>query len=402
MTPWLMNARIALRSVREQGARAVLSATGVFVAVVAIVLLVSIALGVRKDLTEQVEGLGVNVLVVLPARIQPGAMQFNPNLGGQSFLREAFAEDLRRVPGVRHVATLSFAGGGVRAGEREAYPILIATTSEWFRMHPLRLREGAPFTDPRSEEPVAVVGSVAARELFGDGPALDQPIQINGRPYRVVAVTEDREADQSLFAMGGFQNVIYIPFHEAKRHSPNQQIDRFMIQSAPDAEPKALVARLERVLGQRLDRQQYSVLTQEDILGLVYRVMSILTWLLTGLTSIALFVAGVGIMAVMLMAVGERTKEIGVRKTAGARRADVFQQFLIEAVLISLAGGAAGFALSAGVCWALAAYTDIKPLVTGGVVSMALGVSLGLGALFGLLPAMNAARKDPVDCLRRD
>lgn len=398
----MTNSRIALRSVREQGSRAVLSATGVFVAVVAIVLLVSIALGVRQDLTKQVEGLGVNVLIVLPARVQPGAMQFNPNIGGQSFLRESFAEELRQVPGVRSVATLSFAGGGVRAGEHEAYPILIAATSEWFKMHPLKLREGAAYTDPRSTESVAVVGSVAARELFGDAPALGRTIQINGRPYRVIGVTQDQKSDQSLFSMGGFQNVIYIPFHEAKAHTPNQQIDRFMVQSAPDAEPKALVARLEATLAKRLDHQQYSVLTQEDILGLVYRMMSILTWLLTGLTSIALFVAGVGIMAVMLMAVGERTKEIGVRKTAGARRTDVFQQFLVEAVLISLAGGGAGFALSAAACWALMTYTDIKPLITPGVIAMAFGVSLGLGALFGLLPAMNAARKDPVECLRSD
>jgi putative ABC transport system permease protein len=170
----------------------------------------------------------------------------------------------------------------------------------------------------------------------------------------------------------------------------------------PVAEPRSLIRRLEAVLGERLDRQQYQVITQEDLLGLVYKLMNILTWLLTGLTSIALFVGGVGIMTVMLMAVNERSKEIGIRKAVGARPGDVFTQFLGEAVIIALAGGAVGLVISYFVCLGLAAWTPIKPLITVSTVVLSFGVCLIVGGFFGLIPAMKASRKDPVASLRNE
>lgn len=397
----MLNVTSAWQSLWEQRSRAALSALGILVASVAIVLLVSIAIGVRADVTSQVKDLGVNTLVVLPARIE--GMGFNPNLGGQSFLKEEDATRLRSVPGVLRTAPLTFAGGGVRAGKKEAFPIVIAATSEWFAMQPNQLREGQFWTDPNSTERVAVLGSLAADALFGEGqPAVGKQVTINQRPYRVVAVTQDQKSEQSLFSMGGFQNVVYVPYHAAKAANPTQQTDRIMVQSAPDAEPKALVKALDQILAQRLDRQQFSVLTQEDLLGLVYQLMSILTWLLTGLTSIALFVGGVGILTVMLMSVNERAREIGVRKTVGARRGDIFQQFLVESATLALIGGTLGFALSYVVCLALYHFTPVKPMVTPGVAALCFGVCLGVGTIFGVWPALRAARQDPVVALRHE
>lgn len=397
----MKNVQAAIRSLRERWQRSLLSATGVLVATVAIVLLVSIAKGVRDDVTSQVEELGVNVLIVLPGRIELGGMSFNPNLGGQSYLRPEHAQALDPIPGVRRTALLSFAGGGVRRGEEEAYPLVIAAEADWFEMHPTDLESGRTYTD--QDGPVAVIGGVAREQLFpgGEDP-IGQKVSINEREYTVVGCTKDEEQEQSLFSMGSFQNVVYIPLADQIESNPQTQIHRIMVQSEPDAEPKALVAGLEAKMGEFLDYQQYSVLTQEDLLGLVYDLMGILTWLLTGLTSIALFVAGVGIMTVMLMSVSERAKEIGVLKTLGARRSDIFQQFLTESVLLALVGGSVGFAFSYAVCIALRTYTSIKPLVSWDVVALAFGVSIGVGALFGILPAMNAARKDPVAALRSE
>ncbi len=373
----------------------------------AILLLVSIATGVRADVTSQVEEIGVNVLIVIPGRIEEGT--FSPNLGGASYLKEEDAVRLREVPGVVRTAPWTFVGGGIRRGEKTAPAILVATTPEWFEMHPVELEEGQTFREPlappgergRGEGPACVIGSIAKEALFGKAPALGQKVKINSRDYTVIGVTRDKKQSSSLFSMGSFQNLVYIPYHALKRVEPATQTDRIMIQTDPAVEPKALIYRLDATLGQRLDRQQFQVLTQEDLLGLVFKLMGILTWLLTGLTSIALFVGGVGIMTVMLMSANERAGEIGVRKTVGARRSDIFWQFLIEAVILALVGGLLALGLSFAVDSALYAFTPVKPQMTWPIVGLAMGVCLLVGAVFGVVPAISAARRDPVESLRK-
>ena len=247
-----------------------------------------------------------------------------------------------------------------------------------------------------------MLGSIAKETLFGTSSAIGQTVLYNRRPYRVVGVTQDKKSSDSLFSMGGFENVVYFPYHALKAEIPGLQTHRIMIQTAPNVAPKLLVSRIDAVMAQRLDHQQFSVLTQEDLLGLIYQVMSILTWLLTGLTSIALVVGGVGIMAIMLMSVNERSKEIGIRKTVGARRRDIFSQFLSEAVILGASGGLAGLFLSWIAAEIFTRYTKIHPTITPGVILLSFGVCVGVGAIFGVIPATNAARKDPVAALRME
>lgn len=392
----------ALRSLVESWPRSVLSALGIMVASIAILLLVSIGLGVEKDITKRVEELGANVLVCVPGRVDLQGMGFNPNLGGQSWFKEEDARRLEKVGGVRDVAMLSFAGGGIRWGTKESYPLMIANTPEWFSMHETTLDKGRIFGASDGGRKVVILGAVAKAELFGEEPAVGRTVKINGHDFQVIGVLADPGDGQSLFSMQSFQNVAYFPLETQRKISPSFQIDRLMVQIEPTAEPKNLVKSLESELGRRLDRSQYSVLTQEDLLGLIFSVMGILSTLVIGLTSIALFVGGMGILTVMLMSVNERRKEIGVLKAVGARNKDVFSQFLIEASIIGLAGVVAGLAVSAIVCWGLAAFTQIKPLMTWETVAMAFAVGIGVGGAAGLVPAMKAARQDPVVSLRAE
>lgn len=398
MLGFLLNLNAAIRSLREQWQRAALSALGIMVGSVAVILLVAIATGVQADITRQVQEIGVNVLVVIPGRIEEGT--FNPNLGGGSYLKEEDATRLAKVEGVVRTTPWTFVGGGIRNGNKTAASILVATTPAWFAMRDEKLEAGRTFRADEAKADVCVIGSVARKSLFGDVDPIGKTVTINGHSFRVVGVTEDQKSEQSLFSMGGFQNLVYIPYHRQKQLQPDMQTDRVMVQIRPEAEPRALIKRLDEVLDQRLDRQQFQVLTQEDLLGLVYKLMGILTWLLTGLTSIALFVGGVGIMAVMLMSVNERAYEIGIRKTVGAHRRDIFVQFLLEAILLALLGSAVGLALSATACALLSAMTPIKPILSLSIVALGVGTSVGVGAIFGVIPALNAARKDPVVCLR--
>lgn len=390
----------AIDSLRGHWQRAVLSGLGITIGTVAIILLISIAKGVQQDVSHQVQDIGASILVVIPGRIEDGT--FNPNLGGGSSLEESDAVRVSKVPGIVRAVPWTFVGGGIRVGKYTASSLLAATTPDWFLMHPVELEAGRVFLPSDDLSDVCVIGSLAKKSLFQGGPAVGKPVTVNGRTFRVIGVTQDHKSEQSLFSMGGFQNLVYLPYHRLKQVQKDMQTSRVMIQIRPDVPPKPLIAQLDKVLAQRLDRQQFQVLTQEDLLGLVFKITGILTWLLTGLTSIALVVAGVGIMAVMLMSVNERSKEIGVRKTVGAKSLDIFYQFLTEAIMLSVSGGIVGLAFSAGVCELLRTYTPIKPLITFGTVLLAFGVSIGLGAFFGLLPALNAARKDPVAAMRAE
>lgn len=389
----------AWRSMIESWQRSLLSALGVMVATIAILLLISIGIGVRADFTEQVEDLGVNVLVAVPGRVNL-QMGFNPNLAGMSWFEEQDRERLQQVPGVKRVAMFSFVGGGIAAGEEEAYPLLIAATPEWFEMHDANLDKGRLYTD--SDRDVVILGEVAKNSLFGEESAIGQTVLINDKEYEVIGVTESQEQSQSMFSMTSLQNVAYIPFHALKADQPSLQIHRFMIQSDPAADPDQLVPALEAKLGERLSEQQYSVLTQEDLLGMISSFMAVLSTLVIGLTAIALFVGALGIFAIMMMSVNERKREIGVRRAVGAKQRDIFLLVLWEAVFIGALGVLIGSVISVTVAAILRATTVIDPIMTPAAVLLAAGVGVGFSAVAGLLPAMRAARQDPAVSLRNE
>lgn len=370
------------------------------VASIAILLLISIGVGVQKDVTSQVENLGVNLLICVPGRIQM-TMGFNPNLGGQSWFKESDREDLMKVEGVRRAALLTFAGGGIEYNKKEAYPMIIAATPEWFQIHTMKLKAGRLY-DNSSANNVCVLGGSAAEELFGKGTAIGKKIKINQEEFEIIGVSDDGKTEQSMFSMQSMSNVAYYPYKTHKKISTESQIDRIMVQTDPEVDPKSLVAGLEGVFSKRLERSQYTVLTQEDLLGLIYSLMSILSTLVIGLTSIALFVGGVGIMTVMIMSVNERRKEIGVRKALGAKTSDIFRQILWESVMIGTAGVLAGLVFSSLVAVALASFTKIKPIMNWDTILLAFIVGIGVGAISGLIPAVRAARVDPVVSLRNE
>lgn len=373
------------------------------VATVAIVLLVSIARGVQKDVKHEVDDLGVNVLVVLPGKISDDSM-FSPNLMGISYLKDQDITSVLKVPGVLTAAPLMFAGGGIRNGEKlSPTTLVIAAGSEWFKIHPVKLAEGRTYAPEDEMKSVVVIGGIAKKNLFGEkGSAVGRQVDINGHKFTVIGVTENKKEEGALFSAGSFENVAYYPYLLAEKIAPTPMLHRIMIQTRPEIEPKTLVKAVSGALSTRLDPQLFSVITQEDLLKLVFKIMGILTWLLTGLTSIALFVGGVGIMTVMLMSVSERAKEIGIRKTVGARRSDIFLQFFMEAIFLTLIGGIAGFALSYIVCLWLTAATPIKPEVSLAVVELAFGTSFGVGTVFGILPALRASGQDPITSLRNE
>jgi putative ABC transport system permease protein len=388
----------ALTTLRENLKRTMLTASGVMAATIAVVLLASIAIGVRKDFTEQVQELGVSTLIVIPGKF--GESMPNFNLGGASYLKREDSKRLLKISGVTRTACWTFVGGGALYGDKQAASFLAATTPEWFQIKKFTLQEGRLLTLADDFRDVSVIGSIAKEGLFGKASALGKKININGRTYEVVGVTEDKKQENSIMSLGSFQNLIYIPYAGLHKREPQSQTDRILIQIDSRIEPVNILKQLKSTLGERLDDNQFDILTEQDLLKVIYKFTDILQWLLVGLTGIALFVGGIGIMNVMLLSVGERTTEIGIRKATGAHNRSIFLQFIAESIGISILGSLAGLLFSAFVCFLIDRFTPIHPIVTPLTIAGTLFASLITGVVFGILPSMKAAKKDPVKAIQ--
>ena len=393
--------KAALESVWMTPRRTLLSGLGMAVGVAAIVTLVSLGKGVQRDVVAQVESLGVNLVIVLPGRLSP-ENPFNPmSFIGLSTLRESDIEAVAQVPGVRRVAPIMFVAGGAQRDERWAdAALIIGTTPEWFEMRPHQLKYGRLFTHSESEQFVCVLGPKPAEQLFGTSNPVGKSVLLNGKPFTVIGVTAE-DTSRSLLGSGGFEFAIYAPIRALQRAMGSRQIHRVIAQTAPDVEPARLQAQIKAaVLRSHGGSEDFSVLTQEELLSRLFTLLQIVSVALTGITSIALVVGGIGVMNVMLMSVTERVREIGIRKAVGAQQRDIFWQFLIEALLIALVGGLMGALIGWGVCALVDHFTVLTPVVTGDTVLLALAVCGVVGIVFGVLPAYRAARKDPVEALR--
>lgn len=393
----------ALESIWLTPRRTLLSGLGMTVGVAAIVMLISLGKGVQQDVKQQVESLGVNLVIVLPGRISP-ENPFNPmSFIGLSTLRESDLEVVRQIEGVRRVAPIMFVAGGANRGNRWAdASLILGTTPDWFKMRPHALAKGRLFTVQERNARVCILGPEPARQLFGDENPLGKTVRLNGVPFRVVGVTAEA-SQRSLFGGGGFEFAIYAPIHSLQQAMGSHQIHRIIAQTVPEREPRQLVERIRAAVRRNHGgSEDFSVLTQEDLLERLFSLLRIVSVALAGITSIALIVGGIGVMNVMLMSVTERVREIGIRKTVGACQRDIFWQFLLEATLIALTGGAIGVALAWLACWFIDRYTVLKPLIELDTIGLALGVCGLVGLIFGTLPAYRAATRDPVEALRHE
>lgn len=388
----------AVSNIRENWKRALLTSSGVMAATIATVLLASIAIGVKKDFTDQVEDLGVNTIIVIPSKIGNGFP--NMNLGGASYLKEQDADAIRKLPGVLRVGCWTFVGGGANYGDQLATSFLVATTPEWFLIKKFELASGRLLEPSDDNKDVCLIGSVAKESLFKSESAIGKKIKINGRFYEVVGVTHDQVQESSLMSFGSFQNFIYIPYAGVHKREATSQTDRILIQLDASKEPEKMLDSLRASLRSRLDEDQFDLLTQKDLLKVVFRFTDILQWLLVGLTCISLFIGGMGIMNVMLLSVGERTSEIGIRKATGANRGAIFKLFLAESVMISFFGVIVGLLFSAVACRLIDKFSPVHPIITIMTVLGTIASGLATGAFFGILPASRAARLDPVRAIQ--
>jgi putative ABC transport system permease protein len=392
---------LAAESLTRARLRSLMMLIAMAIGVASVVVLTSLGEGARRYVTGEFRALGTGLLIVLPGRsettgIQPG--MFAGETPRDLTLGDAAA--LLRLPGVERIAPLVIGSAPVAAGELSRDVPVIGTNSDFLTIRNLKMAQGQflPHGELDRDMAVAVIGSKVRRELFPRGDALGESVRVGERRFRVIGVLGD-----SGRAIGfDLQELVLIPVSAAQQIFNTESLFRILIQTR---DREAMPGVHDRVRATLMERHQgeedVTVITQDAVLATFDRIFTALTLTLAGIASISLAVAGILIMNVMLVAVSQRTAEVGLLKAIGARGSQITALFLTEAILLSVLGAAAGLAVGYSASWLIG---RIYPTLPVGApiwaVLMAVGIAVASGVVFGLLPARRAARLDPVSALQ--
>lgn len=392
--------RFAIGALRGHGLRTGLSMLGVAIGVAAVVMLTGLGEGARRYVAEQFSSLGTNILIVIPGKTETtGAL---PGIGGVP--NDLTIDDAAVVARtVRSIDTLSPVAVGtetVSHQERSRDVMVIGATAEMQQVRNIRVATGRflPVGDWHRGTSVAVLGKSLAEELFPGASALGNVIRVGDFRIRVIGVMASRGVSLGI----DFDNIAIIPVATSMRLFNRTSLFRILMKLDPLADIEIAKQSITSVLMDRHnDEEDFTLITQDAVMGAFSQIFAALTAALAGIAAISLSVAGIGIMNVMLVAVSERTREIGLLKAVGAQPRQILLAFLTEAILLSGAGGALGLLTAWIAMGALAAaYPAVDATPPIWAVVSAVGVSLAVGALFGVLPARNATRMDPIAALR--
>ncbi len=392
--------RFAVRAATGYPLRTALMVLAMSIGVAAVVVLTALGDGARRYVVDQFASLGANLVIVLPGRSETGGVNagsFITNTPRDLTVEDAAA--LLRAPLVTRVAPLVVGSSEIAAGGRLRETVVVGTTADYVGIRHYRMAEGRflPAEDFSRAAGVAVIGATLRRELFGSEPAVGRMIRVGDARLRVIGVTAPAGSGLGMNA----DEVVVVPAAMALSMFNTNTLFRIMVETRDRGAVEAAQRQMEGILRARHDGElDVTLITQDAVLGTFDRILGALTFGVAGIAAISLAVAGVLVMNVMLVAVTQRTSEIGLLKALGATGGDIRRAFLMEAVLLSFAGAVAGFLLGQLGAWGIRlAYPALPAWPPDWAVIAGLGTALATGILFGVMPARRAARLDPVRAL---
>ena len=404
--------RSAWRALAANALRSVLTMLGIIIGVGAVIAMVAVGQGATDRVQEQMQALGSNIMLVVPG----GVSQAGVRLGAQTRQRlteeDALAIGLE-IPEVQVAAPTSRATGQVVWGNSNWGTTVMGVNNDYLEARDWPLRSGRVFDTAELAGSAKVVwlGATVARELFGDQDPVEQTVRLRGIPMTVVGVLSPKGQN----SMGQDQDdVVMLPLGTLRNRvwggdatSRLKRVGAISVKVREGQDMGAVEERIKELLRQRFKVQPgaedpFSVRNLTEMLRAQEESSRVMTLLLATVAGISLVIGGIGIMNIMLVSVTERTREIGLRMAVGARGRDILAQFLIEAITLSLAGGALGVVLGAAATWVIGSLADWQVSLSAGAVLLAVGFSGLVGIFFGYYPARRASQMLPIAALRHE
>src|SRR5438874_6698041 len=396
---------VALRALNKNKMRSGLTALGIIIGVGAVIAMVGIGNGAKAQVEAQVASLGQNVIQVSAGSTSSRGVRLGADSAVTLTLDDAEAIE-EEVPDVVAMSPEVKIKTQIIAGNRNWSASIYGESADYFDIREWPLESGMTFTeqDTRAAAKVAVIGSTAAEELFGDEDPLGEIIRIQNAPFIVIGVLKPKGTTVS-----GSDNDdnVFVPYTIAMKRLSGRQTNlrRVNVQAASADALADVEKQIVELLRQRHrigsgEEDDFKVQSQTEIGEVATQTTRTMTLLLVGIASVSLVVGGIGIMNIMLVSVSERTQEIGVRMAVGARGRDILRQFLVEAITLSSLGGVIGIGVGAGSSKVISAAQNWPTLISPESVLVAFLFSAAVGIFFGYYPARKASLLDPIDSLR--
>jgi putative ABC transport system permease protein len=395
---------IALRALRRNKMRTLLTMLGMIIGVAAVISMVGIGNGAKAQVQAQIASLGQNVILVWAGNVTRGGYHSGFGSAGTLTLEDAQAIQTE-IPGITIISPEVRGYEQVAARDEDWYTTIMGESDEYFDLRQWPLSEGAPFGphDIRAMSKICVIGKTVARQIFGSDDPLGQIIRIRNVPFTICGVLWPK----GLSVMGSDQDdVIIMPYTSAMKRVLGATSLRAMdIKAATPALLQPVQDQIVDLLRQRhhtnnFQDDDFTVRNQQEIAEMATATATTMTYLLAAIACVSLVVGGIGIMNIMLVSVTERTREIGIRMAVGARGSDIMLQFLIEAVSLSALGGLIGIGLGLGTSKFISAQNGWPVQTPMLWIVAAFLVSAAVGVFFGFYPARKASQLDPIDALR--
>ena len=396
--------RIAVQNLRANRARTLLTTLGVIIGVASITLVLALGEGVRQAVERQVDRLEGNVIIVKPGRSDSNVVgSYNPyNTAMTTTLTERDYATVAKLPNVREIAPVMILNGSLKDsdGDTKHAPI-IATSESLMSVLGLKVRSGQ-FIDSQTSRDTVVIGQQLALDLFGMDEAMGQSVLVKGRPHTVIGIIKNTNTPINLSGID-LDQAAYVSLDDGK--SFNQGIAQIQQLTLSVTDINKISETTERVdaaiLKNHAGEQDFTALAGKDIAQYSSAFFSSLVSITAIVSIITLIVSGIGVMNIMLVGVTERTREIGIRKALGATDQHIMGQFLVESLIMCVTGGILGILVAYAAAFFISSELYFQPSISPYIFATGFGLALGVGVIFGLYPAVKAARKDPIESLRQ-